>query len=135
VHAVGWLVVGCGVGLWMATLLLFPELGRVLAPWSYGRWAPLHLDLTLYGWLAIPLVGLLLRWYGADRFERAVAWALAAWSASLVAGAASWLQGRTSGKLFLDWNGPAAWIFAAAQVACAAVLGAALFARVRQRGW
>lgn len=134
-HALVWLVVGCGVGLWMATLLVLPELGRAMAPWTYGRWAPLHLDLTLYGWLAIPLVGVLLRWFGADRSVNGVSWVLAGWSAALAAGAASWLGGRTSGKLFLDWNGPAGWIFAAAQAGVAVLLGAALIARLRTRGW
>lgn len=134
-HALVWLVVGCGVGLWMATLLVLPELGRAIAPWTYGRWAPLHLDLTLYGWLAMPLVGMLLRWYGADRLVRGVSWALAGWSAALAAGAASWLGGRTSGKLFLDWSGPAGWIFAIAQGGVALLLGVALVARLRTRGW
>jgi len=134
-HALAWLVAGCAVGLWMALLLLFPRLGVALGPWTYGRWAPLHLDLTLYGWLAIPLVGMLLRGYGAERFEAGVRWALAAWSSALVVGAASWLGGRTSGKLFLDWSGPAAWLFAAAQGVAALLLVAGLATQVRERGW
>lgn len=134
-HALAWLVAGSAVGLWMALLLLFPRLGTALGPWTYGRWAPLHLDLTLYGWLSIPLVGLLVRAYSAERFESGVRWTLAVWSSALVVGAASWLGGETSGKLFLDWSGPAAWLFAGAQGCAAALLAAGLAARVRERGW
>lgn len=111
-HSLGWLVVGSAVGLLMALLLLVPELGALLAPLGYGRLAPLHLDLLLYGWCALPLIGLLLRLYGSEAGGGSRL-ALAAWSGALAAGAASWLAGTTSGKLFLDWAGPARWLFLA----------------------
>ncbi len=134
-HALFWLLVGSGVGLWLATLQLAPEWGATLGAATYGRWAALHLDLTLYGWLALPLVGLLLDAFGADRHVAAGRLALALWSGALAAGAASWLGGRTSGKLFLDWTGPAAVLFAGAQLGVAALLARGLAGSVRRQGW
>jgi cytochrome c oxidase cbb3-type subunit 1 len=72
VHALAWLTVACGVGLLLALLLLFPGLNP--GPLTYGRWMPLHLDLALYGWLALPLVALLLRAYRPP--DRAAVWAV-----------------------------------------------------------
>lgn len=123
-HAHAWLVAGCAVGLLLATLLLSPRLGDWLAPLTYGRWATLHLDLTLYGWLAVPMVGLLLRAYGLASRPAATAFVLALWSGALVAGAVSWLAGETSGKLFLDWTGAPGVLFASAQAGLALTLGA-----------
>lgn len=102
-----WLAAANLVGVLLAALLLWPELNDTLAPLTYGRWAPVHLDAQLYGWCALPLVGLLLRGYlvPGRAGERHAALALAAWSAALVLGCASWLAGRSSGKLFLDWSG------------------------------
>jgi cytochrome c oxidase cbb3-type subunit 1 len=106
-HSLAWLLISNCVGLLLATLLLFPQLNRVLGEWSYGHWAPLHLNLTLYGWCSLPLVAWLFQVYRADcqpisRWSRSALWA---WSAALGVGAASWLTGHTSGKLFLDWQG------------------------------
>ncbi|HEX6200819.1 MAG TPA: hypothetical protein VF150_11175, partial [Thermoanaerobaculia bacterium] len=108
VHALTWLVAGNAVGLLLATLLLAPELHGLLGPLSFGRWMPVHWNAQLYGWLALPLVGLLLRWYRSG--HRAASLAIAAWSATLAAGCASWLAGGTSGKPFLEWAGPARWL-------------------------
>lgn len=130
IHALAWLTVACGVGLLMSLLLLFPGLNSALAPLTYGRWMPLHLDLVLYGWLALPLVALLLRAYRPP--ERAAAIAIQVWSGSLVAGAASWLMGRTTGKAFLDWQGIARLAFLANLAFLALVLAAGL---VRRRSW
>ena len=106
VHGITWLVIACGVGVLMAVLLLVPEAGRLLVPLTYGRWAPVHLNATLYGWCGLPLLGLLLRLYrgptAADGLSRAT---VQVWSGSLLAGAVAWLAGQTSGKPFLDWTG------------------------------
>jgi cytochrome c oxidase cbb3-type subunit 1 len=105
--SLAWLFISNCIGLLLATLLLFPQLNRALGEWSYGRWVPLHLNLTLYGWCSLPLVAWLFQVYGADR-QPASRWsrtALWAWSTMLAVGAASWLTGHTSGKLFLDWQG------------------------------
>lgn len=106
VHGVTWLAIACGVGLLMAVLLLVPEAGRSLGPLTYGRWAPVHLNATLYGWCGLPLLGLLLRLYRGpaanDRLSRA---AVQVWSGLLLAGAVAWLSGQTSGKPYLDWTG------------------------------
>jgi len=106
-HSLTWLLVGCCIGLLLGALLLFPQMNRWLGEWTYGRWAPLHLNLNLYGWCSLPLVAWLLRVYQADRppvsrWSRATLWG---WSAALATGASSWLAGRGSGKLFLDWQG------------------------------
>jgi cytochrome c oxidase cbb3-type subunit I len=106
-HSLAWLVFANGVGLLMATLLLFPGVNRWLGEFTYGRWVPLHLNLQLYGWCSLPLVAWLLKTYRVHR-EPASRWARSAlwmWSAALAVGAVSWLTGHSSGKLFLDWTG------------------------------
>lgn len=106
-HSVTWLLIANGIGLLLATLLLVPALNHELGEWTYGRWMPLHLNLTLYGWCSLPWVGWLFRVYHAASSTHAP-WArsaLWAWSAALTAGALHWLSGGSSGKLFLDWQG------------------------------
>ncbi len=61
-HSLLWLVAANLVGLLLATELLYPEIGDALAPLTYGRWMPLHLDWQLYGWCSLPLVGALTAW-------------------------------------------------------------------------
>jgi cytochrome c oxidase cbb3-type subunit 1 len=109
VHSLGWLVAANLVGVWLGVSLLWPEVGNLTAPLSYGRWTPLHLDWQLYGWCSLPLVGALFTWcFEVDRPARAslhARLALTAWSAALVLGGIAWLGGAVSGKLFLDWHG------------------------------
>lgn len=103
VHAFGWLFLANLVGLWLALLLVVPDMGSMLGEYSYGRWVPLHLNLQLYGWCSLPLIGLLFYAFGGSgRFARVCVWI---WSAALLVGAIDWLQGMTSGKIFLDWEG------------------------------
>jgi len=107
-HALGWLVAANAVGLLLAVFLLWPGLNDLLAPLTYGRWTPLHLDWQLYGWCALPLVGGLLAWCGDGRRPSAVRHArvaLGAWSLALAAGGIAWLGGVVSGKMFLEWHG------------------------------
>ncbi len=114
-HSLAWLAVANLVGVWLAILLLYPAAGTLLAPLSYGRWMPVHLDLQLYGWISLPLIGWLLRVYRADRGMLA-GWSKAAlvlWSLALTLGSISWLGGHSSGKLFLDWTGYARVFFPA----------------------
>jgi cytochrome c oxidase cbb3-type subunit I len=106
-HSLAWLFVANMVGVWLAVLLLYPSAGRWLGEWSYGRWTPVHLNFQLYGWMSLPLVAWAMRIYRADRGAVAI-WsrtALLLWSLSLTLGAFSWLNGNSSGKLFLDWTG------------------------------
>ena len=106
-HSLLWLVVANCVGVLIAAMLLLPQLNNLLGQWTYGRWMPVHLNLQLYGWCSLPLVAFLFRAYDADR-EPAARWSvpvLWVWSAALTIGALSWLDGHTSGKLFLDWTG------------------------------
>lgn len=106
-HSLAWLVFANLIGVWIAILLLYPGAGDWIVPLSYGRWMPAHMDLQLYGWVSLPLVGWAIRVYGADRgaigpWSKA---ALVLWSVALTLGTASWLSGHTTGKLFLDWTG------------------------------
>lgn len=107
-HALGWLVAANAIGVLMAALLLWPALGDLLVPLSYGRWMALHLDWQLYGWCSVPIIGVLVQWCLDPRHPQAVVHArvvLAVWSLALALGGIAWLSGQTSGKPFLDWHG------------------------------
>lgn len=133
-HALGWLVAANAVGVLLAALLLWPQLNTPLAPFTYGRWMPLHLDWQLYGWCALPLVGVLAAWMLAPEDVagvRETGVALAAWSVALALGGASWLAGTVSGKLFLDWSGWTRPLLPLAMTLLWSVLGARLWARRR----
>jgi len=134
-HALGWLVAANLVGVWLAILLLWPDAGEWMAPLTYGRWVPLHLDWQLYGWCSLPLVGVLLFWCLDGRHPRAVAHtriALGAWSLALALGGVSWLGGMVSGKLFLDWHGWARPLLPVAMSVLWAVLAAHVYWRWRR---
>jgi cytochrome c oxidase cbb3-type subunit 1 len=110
VHSFSWLFLANILGMVLATLLLFPQLGESLGPLTYGRIMPLHLNLHLYGWCSLPLLGLLMRFLLPPRGSHALArLAVGVWSASLLLGAVSWLAGQSSGKIFLEWRGAARW--------------------------
>lgn len=118
-HALGWLVAANAVGVLLAAELVWPALGDVLAPLTYGRWMPLHMNWQLYGWCSLPLTGVLLAWCVDARHPQArthVRVALGAWSLALGLGGVAWLGGVTSGKLFLDWAGWARGALSAAMV-------------------
>ncbi|MCB1035861.1 MAG: hypothetical protein KDD47_18720 [Acidobacteria bacterium] len=123
-HSLSWLFLANLVGMLLATLLLFPQLGELLGSWTYGRWATAHMDLQLYGWCSLPLVGLLLSQYfpvaGRGRGPRL---ALVLWSGSLWLGTAGWLSGASSGKLFLEWQGTGRGLFVANLTILAGILG------------
>jgi len=109
----GWLAVANLVGLLLAGLLLFPQMGNVLGPVTYGRLMPLHMEWQLYGWCSLPLVGLLLKEFvreGAGAAE-SVRFALVAWSLGLLVGGIGFLSGQASGKLFLSWSGTSRCFF------------------------
>ena len=132
-HALGWLVLGNAVGVYLSCLLLFPALQA--GPLAYGRWVPVHLNVQLYGWTSLPLVAWLFSIYQVDG-GKARPWAAAAvwaWTAALVLGVLHWLGGVTSGKIFLDWKGGALWGFVAAQALLWGVLAAAW--KERSRDW
>ena len=132
-HALGWLVFGNLVGLYLAVLLLKPS--WQLAEWTYGRWVPVHLNVQLYGWTSLPLVAWLISIYEVDhsRFAKWGPAAVWAWTAALAVGALHWLGGVTSGKIFLDWKGGALWAFMGALVILWAVLAIAW--RDRSAAW
>jgi cytochrome c oxidase cbb3-type subunit 1 len=132
-HSLGWLVVGNTVGLALSLWLMFPWLQ--LGEWSYGRWVPVHLNVQLFGWTSLPLVAWLLHLYEVDhcrmrRWGPAAVWG---WTAALAAGALQWLSGKTSGKIFLDWQGGALWGLVAAMVGLWLVLVGAC--RQRSAEW
>src|SRR5579863_2085825 len=66
-HSLAWLLLSNCIGMLLGALLLFPRLNRFLGEWTYGRWAPLHLNLNLYGWCSLPPVAWLFHVYQADR--------------------------------------------------------------------
>jgi cytochrome c oxidase cbb3-type subunit 1 len=131
-HSLAWLVFANAVGVLLAIFLLVPSLNNVFSPWTYGRWVPVHINLQLYGWCSLPLVGFLFNVYGADReptagWCRSVLWI---WSSALAVGALSWVTGHSSGKLFLDWTGYSRVLFPLALIALWVLLAYALL-----RGW
>lgn len=112
--SIGWLVAANAVGVWLAALLIWPELGKLTGSIGYGRWMPLHMDWQLYGWCSLPLLGLLLVRYlnFDDNCTDRARTALWVWSSALLVGGASWLLGEVTGKPFLNWTGFARWYFA-----------------------
>ncbi|MCB0346582.1 MAG: hypothetical protein KDD66_15795 [Bdellovibrionales bacterium] len=106
-HSFLWLFLANSVGVLLAMLLLWPEMNRFLAPYTYGRWMPLHLNFHLYGWMSVPVLGMLFTWYCRfDRPSNRIASSLVVlWSTVLLIGGWSWLNGGSSGKIFLDWSG------------------------------
>ena len=137
-HSLAWLAAANLAGLWLAALLLWPQLGDALAPLTYGRWVPLHLDWQLYGWCALPLVGVLMNYYigAGEKTNRAARGALWVWSLALAFGGFTWLRGDTSGKLFLDWTGAARVVWSLALLTLWVVLFAAVWNRRREiAGW
>ncbi|AOS46393.1 hypothetical protein Verru16b_03499 [Lacunisphaera limnophila] len=126
-HSLFWLAAANAVGLWLAVVLLWPGLGDLAAPLTYGRWVPLHLNWQLYGWCSLPLVAVLLHWCLDGRHPH-VRWhgrvVLAAWSGALALGGLSWLAGESSGKLFLDWHGAARGLLPLAMIGLWTVLAA-----------
>jgi cytochrome c oxidase cbb3-type subunit 1 len=131
-HGLMWLSLANAVGVLLAVLLLFPTLAQPLGEWTYGRWVMVHMNMELYGWTALPLLGFLFHVYGAGgRFS---AWARPAvwlWSAALAVGCAVWLGGASSGKLFLDWSGFARVFFALALAGLWLQLAAAFIANAK----
>lgn len=135
-HALGWLVLGNALGVMIAILLLLPQLNPWLGEWTYGRWMMVHMNTSLFGWCSLPMLALLFKAYRADRGSlatwcRPVVWL---WSAALVIGSYSWLQGHSSGKLFLDWSGYARIFFPLALLGLWILLAVA-FARNREPGF
>jgi len=127
-HGLFWLVTANAIGVMLAILLLLPSLNPLLGEWTYGRWIMVHMNLELYGWTSLPLVGFLFAVYGADRgpaakWCRPVLWV---WSTALGVGALSWLSGYSSGKLFLDWSGFARVLFTSALLVVGLLLAFAL---------
>lgn len=119
-----WLVMANLVGVLLAVLLIWPDANTWMSPFSYGRWIPLHLDWQLYGWCSLPLLGLIhIHFLGGK--GSAVYWtwiSFALWSSGLIAGGVIWLNGGSTGKLFLDWSGPAGYPFIAALMSIWAIL-------------
>lgn len=130
-HSLFWLFVGNLVGLWLALILLFPSIGALTAPFSYGRLMTLHTNIQLYGWCSFPLIGLLMKLYLPRRAKFPLAGiALGIWSGALLVACLGWLQGETSGKLFMEWSGINRAVMALAMIALATILGAGLAARI-----
>ncbi len=130
-HALAWLVFGNAIGVMIAILLLAPGLQHVArrVDFADGRWMMVNINTALYGWCSLPMLAFLFRAYGAEHglvsaWCRPVLWL---WSSALVIGSVSWLQGNSSGKLFLDWQGYARVFFPLAMLALWIVLAVAFF--------
>jgi len=123
-HSLFWLAAANVVGVMLALLLARPEWGAILGEYGYGRWMALHLNWQLYGWCSLPAVGILFRTYlnaGSAALAQANN-ALRFWSLTLALGGFGWLNGGTSGKLFLDWSALPRWMLIAALAFLWAVL-------------
>lgn len=135
-HALAWLVFGNSIGVMLATLLLVPQLNVWLGEWTYGRWIMVHMNTALFGWASLPMLAFLFHVYGAGdgrsgRWCRSLVWL---WSAALAVGCISWLNGNSSGKLFLDWTGFARVFFIVALIALWGFLVLAFFRQLRGLG-
>jgi cytochrome c oxidase cbb3-type subunit I len=133
-HALAWLVAGNLIGTGLAVLLLLPEVNTLLGEWTYGRWMMVHMNVLLYGWCGVPMLGFLFHVYRIGQgplaaWMRPVVWL---WSAALAAGAMSWLGGESSGKLFLDWSGFARVLIATAMAGLWLLLAAGFVAGLRR---
>lgn len=133
-HSLLWLVVANSVGVLLAAMLLVPGIDALFGEATYGRWMPVHLNLQLYGWCSLPLVGFLFGIYGVHRRStfQWVAPVLCLWSVSLAVGATTWLSGHSSGKLFLDWTGYARVLFPLALLCLWGLLATAFVLDYRQ---
>lgn len=134
-YSLGWLFAANLVGVWLAALLVWPQLGQLVREWSYGRWMPLHMDWQLYGWCSLPLVGLLMRYFlcpdnGNSPGELHLGFG--AWSLALVLEGWLSLRGEVSGKLFLNWAGWGRIAFPVAQMILLSILVTAWAARLRR---
>jgi cytochrome c oxidase cbb3-type subunit I len=123
------------VGLMLAALLLWPQLNRVLQPFTYGRWMPLHLDWQLYGWCSLPLLGLLCsRFLDHDKQGgRTTILCFSLWTVGLLFGGVRWLSGDVSGKIFLNWVGLSGIVFALAQLGIWSFLATGWYQRFKRR--
>ena len=129
--SLSWLFLANLVGLLLAALLVWPSLNGVLAPYTYGRWVPLHMDWHLYGWCSLPLLGLAFKHF-LDSDDVGIAWSVVSysfWSIALIVAGVSWLMGGATGKLFLNWRGIAGAVFGGALMALWAVLAMGLWRR------
>ncbi len=132
-HSLLWLVVANCVGVLLAAMLLVPDINSLLGEWTYGRWMPVHMNLQLYGWCSLPLVGFLFSVYGVRRqpLARWAAPVLWLWSVALGIGALTWLNGQSSGKLFLDWTGYSRVLFPLALLCLWGLLAASVAVEFR----
>ena len=101
-YSLFWLLAANVVGVWLSWLLVYPQANDWLAPLSYGRWMPLHMDWHLYGWSSLPLLGMLMvqYWDVSERGVAKIGLVYALWSSALIVGAMGWLSGEVTGSLF-----------------------------------
>ena len=137
VHGLFWLALMNAMGVMLSVLLILPATNPLLGEWTYGRWMMTHMNLGLYGWCCLPILALLFAVYRTHdsivaRWTRPVVWL---WSASLALGSLTWLNGQTSGKLFLDWSGAARIFFPLSMQALWFLLLIAFLDGLRHKRW
>lgn len=117
--SIAWLALSNLIGVWLAVGLIWPEIGSLLGNLGYGRWMPLHMDWQLYGWCALPSLGLIAVriWKHEERAGELCGRAFWIWSFALIIGGVTWLAGEVVGKPFLNWSGFARIYFALSLVA------------------
>jgi len=135
IFSLAWLAIANAVGVLLAILLIWPRLNDTLAPFTYGRWIPLHMDWQLYGWCSLPLLGLLfLRFFGNEKEAKLwVSLSYWFWSIGLLAGGIAWLSGEATGKPFLNWTGLSGSVFAGAQLGIWTLLAISFCKSIRVR--
>lgn len=102
------------IGCWMALILIQPKIGNWLHSYSYGKWAMLHLNLQLYGWSSIPLLGAFSLYFMNKNKQSSphdILIICLLWTIALIGGSWHWLSGGSSGKIFLDWSGHSLHLF------------------------
>jgi cytochrome c oxidase cbb3-type subunit I len=133
-YSMFWLLASNIVGLWLASLLIWPGLGKFAGEFTYGRWMPIHMDWQLYGWCSLPLVGLLMRYFLSDIFKVDAHLGFLVWSIALGLGGILSLNGIVSGKLFLNWSSIGRIAFPVAQTVLWAILANGWYARWQRIG-
>lgn len=107
------LFIGNIFGLLLSVLIIWPDLNNLSEGITYGRLVPVHLNTQLYGWCALPLLGLLYAIFlrDVDWKVKSSSLPIYSWTCSLLIGAISWIMGSTTGKIFLEWKGIPKYLF------------------------
>ena len=137
--AVVWLVAPVVVGLMLAIFLYHPQaqnwVPEALKPYViFGRLRPVHVNLALFGWLAMVYAGTMLyltpRLVGARLYSERLALAtLAVWNVLMLVGAVSLLTGWNQGREYAEFP----WLIDIGFIAVVLMLAANVWGTVARR--